>query len=128
LKAGAVRFAPSLEAHLAPLGALEMGNVTKLMLRFRDRFWDRGPLKSVGFIHAHDESFRAWWTANPFYAPVLTAWAAGPASDALLDLSDEQLVDRALESTGHIFGLRRADVEELLVRWYYHDWRHDPFS
>jgi monoamine oxidase len=135
---GALRFTPPLAEQREALTALEMGNVVKVMLHFRERFWDtgvltgeeahRGSLASVGFIHAHGEPFPTWWTANPFYAPVLTAWAAGPSSDALQGLSAHAIADRAIETAGRIFRLGRTRVEGALLGWYYHDWRTDPYS
>ena len=134
---GAVRFEPELEEKRQAAGSLEMGTVIKIMLRFRERFWERAqlPIKPKGndlssfaFLVAPGEAFPTWWSASPVHAPVLTAWAGGPPATELARLSKSQMVERAIESVSHLFGLSRREIEALLETCYTHNWQTDPFS
>ena len=123
-EAGAVRFDPMPAALRAAVQKLEVSHVCKLVLRFREVLWD----DRVGFLHDRQGDFPTWWTASPWRVPVLTAWAGGPRADALRDLSETGLVDRALASLGRAVGVPRPELEDLLESWRVHDWRRDPYS
>ena len=124
----AIRFSPPLADKEDAVRGLEMGHVVKLVFAFRERVWERAFPDELGFLLADDEPFRAWWTGYPVYAPVLAAWAGGPAADALAGLSTEQRVDRALESLARVLGEPRAAIDRQLVAWDGHDWAADPFA
>jgi monoamine oxidase len=141
---GAVRFNPELKEKQEAVGKLAMGVVMKLVLRFRERFWERsvfqtqplggrlpllgGRLPPLGFLHSRDEYFPTWWTSLPVRAPILTAWAGGPAAERLALRSEEFVVGRALDSLSRLFGLERERLAELLVTWYTRDWQADPYA
>ncbi|PYQ22508.1 MAG: hypothetical protein DMF81_11965 [Acidobacteria bacterium] len=65
---------------------------------------------------------------NPWRVPVVTAWAGGPRADALSELDEAGLVDRALDSLARALDVPRPRLEELIESWQFHDWRRDPFS
>jgi monoamine oxidase len=125
---GVVRFSPPLEDTERAVRGLEMGHAVKLVLAFRERFWEPPFPADLGFLMAADEPFRAWWTGYPVVAPVLVAWAGGPAADALGGLSPLALADRALDALARVLGQPRALVERELVTWASHDWAADPFA
>jgi monoamine oxidase len=139
-EAGAVRFDPVPAALRAAVPKLEVSHVCKLMLRFREAFWDDpgffrrragrglGEPNRIDFIHDRKGNFPTWWTANPWRVPVVTAWAGGPRADTLAGLRETDLVDRALASLGRALGVRRPRLEDLLESWRAHDWRRDPYS
>jgi monoamine oxidase len=124
----AVRFTPPLADKQRALRGLEMGNVVKLLLGFQERFWETAFSDQLGFLVAGDEPFPAYWTGYPVYAPVLVAWAGGPAADALAGLSPEQRVDRALDALARVVRVPRSVVDAQLVSWDGHDWAADPFA
>lgn len=144
----APRFEPPLpETHRRAIQALVMGDVYKLVLGFRDSFWetlsavnrDRGvragrasgrpgtDRSTMAFLYG-DFPFTVFWTALPVRAPVLVAWAGGPAARHLATGGVEMAIDAALGSLAHLLGLDRAFVEARLEAWHHHDWIHDPFS
>jgi monoamine oxidase len=137
---GAVHFDPMPRALRAALDGLEVSHVRKVVLRFREAFWDdpqflrrraaaRGVQPTrVDFLHDRDGDFPTWWAARPWQAPVLTAWAGGPRADALADLDEPTLLDRALGGLSGVLGLPRARLEGQLESWRTHDWRRDPWS
>jgi monoamine oxidase len=125
---GAVRFWPPLTDKTVALGALQMGPVVKIVFAFKERFWARSLSDQLGFLMSDDDQFRAWWTGYPVYAPVLVAWAGGPAAAALGDLSVHQRVDRALDVFARLAHVPRAVVEDQIGVWAAHDWAADPFA
>jgi monoamine oxidase len=139
-EAGAVRFDPMPAALRAAIQKLEVSHVCKLVLRFQEAFWDEpgffrrraapalGGPNRIDFLHDRKGDFPTWWTANPWRAPVLTAWAGGPRADALSQLPETGLVDRALASLARALGYPRQRLEDLLESWRTHDWRRDPYS
>jgi monoamine oxidase len=134
---GAVRFKPDLKGKKEAIGKLAMGGVAKIILRFRERFWERSGFQAqptgerlppLGFLHSSDESFPTWWTAQPVRAPIITGWAGGPAADRLTLRGEEFLVKRAFDSLSRMFGLRHEKLAELLVACYTRDWQADPYA
>jgi monoamine oxidase len=131
LRAGdAVRFHPRPAALDAP--GLEMGSVAKVTMRFREAPWDdalRFPpgepgTDEVKFLMSSG-AFPACWTPAPVRAPVLTAWAGGPAAERLRGADP---VDAAVDALARLLGMHRAAVEGALEAAYHHDWDADPFS
>lgn len=147
-------FEPPLpDAHREAIRTLRMGDVYKLVLRFRDRFWEAAPevLRQRGestggddargreavrqtadpgtmtFLYG-DPTFTVFWTAVPVRAPVLVAWAGAPAARRLAAGPVEEAVDAALGALARLLGVDRRYVEGELEAWYRHDWIHDPFS
>jgi monoamine oxidase len=124
----AVRFTPPLAEQQQALRGLEMGQVIKLVFAFKERFWERALTDELGYLLAMDEPFQAWWTGYPVYAPVLVAWAGGPDADGVAGLTNDQRVDRALDSLARMTGEPRAVVDQQLVACDSHDWVADPFA
>jgi monoamine oxidase len=134
---GAVRFNPELKEKQEAIGKLAMGMVMKVVLRFRERFWEQGVFQTqtlgdrlppLGFLHSRDEYFPTWWTSLPVRAPILTAWAGGPAAERLALRGEEFVVGRALDSLSRLLELDRERLADLLVAWYTHDWQADPYT
>jgi len=137
---GGVRFEPVPAVLRAAVEKLEVSYACKLALRFREAFWEEpgffrrrvapalGEPNRIDFLHDRKGDFPTWWTANPWRVPVLTAWAGGPHADALSELGEAGLVDRALASLARALGLARSRLEDLLESWRAHDWRRDPCS
>jgi monoamine oxidase len=120
-----VQFTPGLARHHeAALEALDMGPVLKVVLRFRERVWG----DEADFLHDARAAFPTWWTCAPVRAPLLTAWAGGPAADALRMLDAHALLDVALTALTSMLGERRRRLESVLEGWAWHDWQADPFS
>ena len=120
---------------------LEVSQVCKVVLRFREPFWEapdffRGRLAResgldparIDFLHDPDGDFPTWWLANPWRVPVVTAWAGGPRADALADLDERALAERALDGLARTADVPRSRLEDLIESWRAHYWRRDPFS
>jgi monoamine oxidase len=123
---GAIQFIPPLSQKEAALGHLEVGQVVKLMIRFKERFWrNHGPL---GFVISFDADIPTWWTQEPLASNILTGWAGGPAAEKLINRSQAELVEWAIESLNRIFGKSERWLRERADGIHYYDWSNDPFS
>jgi monoamine oxidase len=134
---GAVQFQPMLADHGDAARQLAMGQVVKLTLRFRERFWehDRLPLateamdpRQMSFVYRRGAALPTWWTAYPAIAPQLTGWAGGPPAARLVNQLEHVLVDQALASLADVLGLPRGRIEGALVGAHTHNWHADPFA
>ncbi len=134
LQAGAVAFDPPLPGDAAgAIAALATGDVVKLVLRFDDRLWEDvaapgGSLAGAKFLFAPGEDLPTWWTLAPLHAPLLVAWAGGPAARRLAGRSFVAQVEAALITLGHVLDADPRDLRDRLQASYGHDWAADPFT
>jgi monoamine oxidase len=122
---GALQFFPALSQIEAALEHLEVGHVAKLMISFRERFWENN--ERFAFVTSFDEGIPTWWTQEPLTSNVLTGWAGGPTGEKLVNLSHEELLDRAIESLSRIFSKSVGWLRACVDKVYYHNWSNDPF-
>jgi monoamine oxidase len=120
LKAGTISFEPVLRAKRQAIKRLEFGNVVKVSLVFRKRWW---PKSSSGFVQSLDEPLPTWW--NDPRGPVLTGWAGGTKADRLQSLSQAQLQGLCLEILGRMFSQRPQTLRRQLVNMHHHRWDQD---
>jgi monoamine oxidase len=125
----ALRFAPRLREKLDAARLLEMGQVVKLVLGFRDPFWQElGALDGMLFLHDYDQPLPTWWTPVEPSLPTLTGWAGGPHAARLAGVAEDDLLALAVGSLAHALHLSPRDVGGRLQYHHYHDWRSDPFA
>jgi len=154
---GPIRFTPELpEEKRRAIKNLPMGDVVRINLLFRERFWETVKLwdeeartvefHDAGFFHCPGAPLPTWWTQLPLRAPLLVGWTGGPNAERLLneeaggEIQDagsrrrepgeesSALTDQALESLAMIFNLSHHEIETQLEASYVHNWRDDPFS
>ncbi|HEY7210821.1 MAG TPA: NAD(P)/FAD-dependent oxidoreductase [Bryobacteraceae bacterium] len=129
LQSSAIRWAPEPTQALEAAAALAFGQVMRVVLRFREAFWEqRNEFVDAGFLLSNEPVFPAWWTTLAVRAPILTGWSAGSKADALLGKSREQIVKAAIQSLAKIVDKPAASIGDLLERAYFHDWQSDPFA
>jgi len=134
---GAIRLTPGLpQQKVAALEHLEMGKAIRLVLRFRERFWEsvkpspraRRNLANLAFLFSRDQWFPTWWTSMPRKAPIITGWAPFRSAERLSGQSESFVVERSLETLSHLLGPSARELRNLLEAAYFHDWQQDPFS
>jgi hypothetical protein len=121
-----------------------MGEVVRVVLLFRERFWRgafapsipedaRRKLADLSFLFMPAEMPPTWWTPNPTPTPMLTAWIGGPKATALrrsiaADGDPLALPRRCIATLARVFERSFAELQSLLVSWHVHDWSADPYS
>jgi monoamine oxidase len=140
LRAGALRVRPGVKSIQHAIACIEVGQVFKILLRFREAFWFgdgfvRQRLESrkakpadINFIHAHGTQLPTWWTQLPSRAPLLTGWSGGPKAEAMLAQDTHTQVDLSLAALAEALGVPRNLLDDQLESWAMHDWQADPFS
>jgi monoamine oxidase len=137
-----VRFDPALPAKQRALASLEMGQVFKIVLRFRQAFWEKseflkerreksgsnGRAGGLNFLHAHGAEVPTWWTSLPVRSPLLTGYVGGVAAEQLLAEEPPSRLERSLVALSEILAVPRRELEEQLDASASHDWRADPFA
>jgi monoamine oxidase len=140
LKAGMVRFDPAVPAKQRALAGLETGQVFKIVLRFREAFWEdaeflkerRGPSGAgrggLNFIHGHGAEVPTWWTTLPVRSPVLVGYCGGVAAEQLLAEEPPSRLERTLVALSEVLAVPRRELEDQLDASASHDWHADPFA
>lgn len=132
-----LQFTPSLpDSKLQAFEKLQMGKVIRLVLRFRERFWEnikpstrsRKNLGKMAFLFSQNEWFPTWWTTMPEKSPVITAWAPFQSAERLSGQSIDFMTERSLQTLAELLGPGVPELQDLLERVYVHDWQSDPFS
>lgn len=132
LQSRGLRIEPLPPLLAQTLATMQMGQVMRLSLVFKEPFW-RTTDASLGFLFAPETMIPVWWTQAPHREAVLTGWAGGArayrrlrAAGALDD--QESLRKTALQSLSTIFGVSPSELGAQLLGSYWHDWEHDPFA
>jgi len=132
---GAIQFDPPLPPEkINAFDQLEMGEVIRVVLRFRDRFWENiqpSPNRNLGdmsFVFSQDEWFPTWWTTMPKKYPLITGWAPFRAGRRLSGQDHAFVTARACQTLARLLGADVGIVEKSLVDAHFHDWQSDPFS
>ena len=129
LQTGAVRFTPEPENVLCSAKALRFGQVNRVVLRFRQAWWERiEHLKDAGFWLSNERYFPTWWTTLPVRAPLLTGWSSGPRTDEFINADRRHIVTAALDDLARVAGTDSSRIAEQLAAVHFHDWRNDPFA
>lgn len=132
---GAIQFHPPLpQEKLSAMDKFEMGEVIRVVLRFRERFWAKirpsanENLADMSFLFSQDECFPTWWTMMPKDFPVITAWAPFRAARNLSGKDPSFVAGKATQALARLLNIEQAIVEQSLVEAHFHDWQSDPFS
>jgi monoamine oxidase len=125
-----IELPPALRTKAAAATAdIGFGNVIKILLRFRTRWWAdrRGELADLSFLIT-DREIPVWWTQSPVADPVLTGWFGGPKTTAMSGYDEDRLIETGLVSLGHVFGVNLKKLKDDLVAARAIDWANEAFS
>jgi monoamine oxidase len=136
---GSVSFRPELANKLEAMRHLVMGAAVRVILRFRERWWEDGrqvtalkqakaDLARMSFLFSTDEWMPVWWTQLPIRAPILVGWVGGPVAEEFALQSEDFVLNHALDALARLFGIERKRIEHLLEAQYVHDWQADPYT
>jgi monoamine oxidase len=124
-----IALPPAESARASAAAHIGFGNVIKVLLRFRTRWWGerRSELGDLSFLIS-DAKIPVWWTQQPSDPAVLTGWFGGPKTEAMAHLSPGELVEVGLASLAGVFSLSPNDLAQELVAARAINWAHDPFA
>jgi monoamine oxidase len=136
---GALRLLPEPPGKCEALAYLEMGHAVKVVMLFKEMFWDALPqarratrqliaLPRLSFLFSNDPVMATWWTPHPVVAPMLTGWAAGPRATRMTALTSEEIADEAVAALSRALDMGRDDLDQLVTGRFVHNWSADPFS
>jgi monoamine oxidase len=131
---GAIHFDPMPPELKAALAGIEMGDAARVVVRFRDCFWDRDGTPSsfhhphLSFLVSDHPVMPTWWTNYPLLLPILNGWSAGPRAVELVKKSDEEVKRAALSALADILEWTPAEMDAEVVETYFHNWSRDPFA
>ena len=129
LQRRAIAFEPALPRIQTAADLLVMGYVVKVNFVLRERIWEaRHDLDDVAYLHTPRKVFNIWWTQHPLRAPLITGWSGGPPAAALSAEGPGEVEDLAIRELAAALKLKRARLEQLIDRIYYHDWNQDRWS
>jgi monoamine oxidase len=144
LQAESIDFAPRPADILEQAHRLVMGDVVRVVLLFRTRFWSERPwaanqrkLKAEvdhwSFLFTPSEVPATWWTPMPDRTPMITAWVGGPKAAVLLRSIESRgdrhaLLDQCLTTLAKVFDVPLRDLKMLLLSWHTHDWQADEYA
>jgi monoamine oxidase len=137
-KRGAIRFIPELpEPKREAIRNVAMGKVIRVVLRFRERFWEDCPrfegrnsrkMGGMSFLFSHDDCFPTWWTRAPEKLPFLTGWAPFHSAERLSGQEAAFAAEQGIKALHRLLGVSERELNGLLEHAYVHDWQSDPFS
>ncbi len=124
-----INLPAEVAAKAAAAADIGYGNVIKILLRFRTRWWvdKRAELGDLSFLMS-DGEIPVWWTQNPSNEPVLTGWFGGPRTKAIAGYGDDKLIETGLVSLAKPFGFTPQQLRDHLVAARAIDWAKEVFS
>ena len=122
----AISFEPAISAQMQSIQQLGFGAVVKVMVQFNERFWLPYE-KDTGFLLS-EEAIPTWWTHLPDTDAILTGWLGGPKTTRYNEVSDDMIIDEALQSLSNIFGMPVEQIQSLVTASHVARWQTNPFS
>lgn len=118
-----VDFDPPLPQKSEAVKKIGMGDVHRVVLRFRNAFWEHKRFHP-GYLQKFDQPFVTFWTSRPWEEPQFTCWAGGSQA---LEVGEDR-IRHAQECLASALGVSMQTLSRHLVSAHYHDWSADPFS
>jgi monoamine oxidase len=121
---------PPARERAAAMADIGYGNVIKMLLNFRTRWWvEQGgrDLADLSFLLS-DATVPTWWTQYPAGDAVLTGWYAGPKADRVANLGEAELIEMGLASLAEIFDVPADQLAREMAAARAINWGNDPFA
>ena len=132
---GVVTFNPPIPEKQKLFQSIGYGNAMKVFLQFHNSFWKQNSyvkrfgkkIQQLGFI-VSDAVIPVWWTQYAEDCAMLTGWIGGPRTAQFASDSDEDILQKSLESISYIFGTTKAEIEKELKAFKVIDWAKNPYE
>ncbi|QQL48648.1 flavin monoamine oxidase family protein [Mucilaginibacter ginkgonis] len=126
----ALTFTPPIHSQQQAFRQIGFGAIIKVLLRFNTRFWEKlhdEDLSGALFFMSKEE-IPTWWSQAPKHEALLTGWLGGNPARELTDASDEDILEKSLESLSNIFDLTVKELKEQMQSWHVANWTADPYT
>lgn len=125
---GGIGFDPPLAHKRATWAFAGVAHVAKVVLLFREQFWDDRAAPGWEFLHAPASTFLTFWRQAAGDAQQITAWAGGPRALRTARQQDDAIVRDALSTLSTLLGVAPSRAQALLVRAHRHAFSEDDFA
>ena len=122
---GYIRFVPSLPQIQRAIQDIGYGNVIKILLQFSSLFWQEQ--KDALFFFS-DQKIATWWTQQPSPYPLLTGWIAGKKAGEFDAVTEDEMLQMALQSIANIFNKPVEEIKQLLTASSVINWQKDVYA
>jgi monoamine oxidase len=123
-----IAFDPELTQKQAALAFLGMGQVEKLVLRFRARCWDESAVPDFEFVHDPEATFLTLWRETRDGAQQITAWAGDPRTGCDALRSPEGGVELAITTLSRLLGVDPDRIRRSLIAHHHHCFTGDGYA
>jgi monoamine oxidase len=120
---GDITFTPDIPQTRALFGQIGFGSVIKIALEFAHPFWN-ALYPDMSFLFC-DEGF-TFWTQLPEKSPLLTVWIGNDHVEGYEDVTDAELIDKALLNLQKVF--EAEDIKHLFRAGTAFRYGRDAFS
>ena len=69
-----------------------------------------------------------WWTRYPRETRMLVGWSGGPHAEKIKKLTEEEIIDKALDSLTEIFAIDKEKLRGMLMASEVGNWPSDPYA
>ncbi|MCY7409502.1 MAG: FAD-dependent oxidoreductase [Chitinophagales bacterium] len=131
----AIEFLPLIHEKIDAAKKIGVGSAIKILLLFDEKFWESSAdlkikslqLSEMNFLFS-GELIPTWWTQYPNKIPLLTGWLAGPKAEKYKDVSDDEILNIAIDSLANIFQIERSLLRKKLIHSIVSNWMAEEFS
>lgn len=123
LQSHSINFTPPIDEQVSAANDIGFGSVVKVVIHFRQPLWKA----DTGFLFS-DEIVPVWWTQLPDTIPLLTGWIGGSKATVLKDMSEEEILEKAIASLASIFSTTTDDIRQLIIASHVFNWLQVPES
>ena len=129
LKEGFIAFRPSLpDRKRDAIAKLEMGVLNKAYLLFDEVFWDR-EVERLQYVSAEGGPWAETISLYPYMGqPILAMLNSAAYGTQLEQLSDREVVARAVAALSNMYGDVPAPTDARITRWRSDPWAHGSYS
>lgn len=121
---GSIAFSPELRSKRDALSFLRMARVLKLVLRFREQFWEERVAPGLTFLHDPTAQFLTFWREGEGDAQQITAWASALcAGERVADA-----LGRAVQTLSELLQVSPDRTRSALIAAHHHDFNADPLT
>lgn len=112
---------------LAAASDLGYGDVVKVIIAFKEKFWESKGATGMGFLFT-DQRIPTWWSQYPETAATLTGWLAGPKAAAFKNTPDNDILDIAVNTLASAFDVSGDIIRKKMFHAKVMNWSADVFT